>query len=125
MLGRKAVVDRHHDRVRRVRELAGDDIELLGAADDPPAAVEDHEHGEPGVRRRPVHADRDAVGVAFLDREHRLGLSPCHLEEQPPAPPRRIDALLGRDRDAGRLYHVEDELGLGIERRHGTTSRTR
>ena len=84
MLGREPVVDRHDDRARRVGELAGDDVELLDAADHPPAAVEDDEDRQVRFGRRPVHAHGNAVGVAILDREHRLRRAAGHREIQAP-----------------------------------------
>ena len=63
MLGREPVVDRHHDRARRVRDLARDEVVLLDAADRPAAAVEVHDDRQVGIGRRPVHAHRNAVGV--------------------------------------------------------------
>ena len=54
------------------------DVALVNA-ETPPESVTrgrldlHHEHGQAGIGRRPVHAHRDAVGVAVFGREHGLG----------------------------------------------------
>ena len=100
MLGREPVVDRHHDRARRVRELASDPVELLDVPDDPTAAVQHDEDRQTGVGRRPVDAHRYAVGVVILDREDRLGRSPGHGEVEPPSGACHLDPVFRRHLDA-------------------------
>ena len=118
VLGREPVVDRHDDRARRVRELAGDAVELLDAADHPAAAVEVHDDREARLGRRPVDAHGHAVGVAVLDREHRLGLAAAPSRRAGPS--RRASSCDAR-RSGGistrvAFIEVADRLRLRVQR---------
>ena len=69
MLRREPVVDRHHDARCPLRERARRAVVRLDASDDIAAAVEVHERAHRLARLdRAVDPNRDAVGVAILDR---------------------------------------------------------
>ena len=77
------------------------------------------------VGRRPVHAHGHAVGVAILDREHRLRLAARHREDRPQPVARHLRrARSRRHLDPGRVHEVADRLRLRVQR-HVRPSRTR
>ena len=119
VLRRKPVVDGDDEAADAVREAPADAVVRVEVADDPPAAVEVHEHGERCSADRRVDADRDLArgsrDGSVLDPRDGLGLTgeSHHAEDQLAG---LGDGHLVELRPSHARKLVEDGFGLRIER---------
>ena len=115
-----AVIDRDNSAFRAVREMAAHRLVALDIANDPAAAMKEHEHGQDAGRHGTVEPRRDRPAgsrdrdVARLGDRHRVGrerLAPGHEQLA------RGDGSDRLERGAVRLLdHLEQDLDVVIER---------